>query len=45
MIDLDEYIPILIDNDFNIYDTNYKTLNMNINKNEHHEYDSILNGY
>jgi hypothetical protein len=38
MIDLDEYIPILIDNDFNIYDNEYKSLNININKIEHHDY-------
>jgi hypothetical protein len=37
-IDLDEYKQILIDDKFFIYDTEYKSLNININKIENHDF-------
>ena len=37
-VDLDEYKQILIDKDFNLYDNNFKSLNMNINKVQNHEF-------
>ena len=33
-IDLDEYSQLLIDNSFNVYDNNFKSQNINIDKNE-----------
>ncbi len=37
-IDLDEYSELLIDNKFNVYDKNYKSQNINIDKNELFQY-------
>jgi len=37
-IDIDEYSQLYMDNEFNIYDKNYKSMNININKNELIEY-------
>lgn len=38
MIDLDEMKEILIDQDFNLYDKEFKSINMNINKVQNHDY-------